>query len=345
MLARHNHQAGLLLLKIAYWARYGRAKIPNAEGYWVAHDSAWWARETCLSARQYDRAIAKLAAWGLIEKRQWWWGHRNILHVRPTSRTVNFLQAATTWEAAEQLLNSIGGMTSAPESWVAESGNPSMQETAVSNGFANNGNPSSPNAEISNDLLHKHSFGMKSATHTDAHSASPTCAIQPSAYQKEISGEDSTKIKLAVYLKKIPVLKPAPATADSPVPTLKVLATIWGTVVTDTYSGAVSAGKVSRSLTPKAMGALALWLQSLAKVGGPNGEENFRAKAGHILAHAIRHWSALEHGAYKKPTFPSIDFLFDNLGSAISIWDKAGRPSFASDQKDNHHAHAGSGLK
>ena len=108
LLANRNHLAGVVLERIAHWSQYGRAKIPGKDGMWIANVRQWWLRECCLSPDQWDRTIRKLKKWGLIERRQWWFAGRSILHVRATELTKSFLAASTTWEAASEFLNDLG---------------------------------------------------------------------------------------------------------------------------------------------------------------------------------------------------------------------------------------------
>lgn len=151
MLAKGNHLTGAFLYSIVYWSQYGRAKIPHADGYWVANTRIWWCREICLTLRQYDRAVAKLATWGLIEKRQWWFGRRNILYIRPTSLTKDFLASAKSWAAAKELVLEIIANTSDPMlSELSPSGKPGLPNSEVSNGNAKVGNQGMPTSAISN---------------------------------------------------------------------------------------------------------------------------------------------------------------------------------------------------
>lgn len=125
MLARGDHAAGVLLHKIHYWSQYSKAKIPAVEGVWRAKERSWWMREAQLSSRQYDRNIAKLAKYELIEKRQYPFAGRTILHVRPSNTTKDFLSAATTWDVALEILDQMGVPTQTkPKTQIT----PSLQE-------------------------------------------------------------------------------------------------------------------------------------------------------------------------------------------------------------------------
>jgi hypothetical protein len=103
LLARGDHVAGFMLDRITHWAQYGKAKVPDTEGTWVANDREWWMREAQLSEGQLDRSLAKLAKFELIEKNQHPFGGRNIMHVRPSELTADILAASKTWGAAAEI--------------------------------------------------------------------------------------------------------------------------------------------------------------------------------------------------------------------------------------------------
>jgi hypothetical protein len=65
---------------------------------------------------------------GLIEKRQYPFAGRTILHVRPTSKTKSFLAAATTWNAALEVLAQMGFPCPAWHTDKATQITPSLQE-------------------------------------------------------------------------------------------------------------------------------------------------------------------------------------------------------------------------
>ena len=128
MLAQGDHAAGLLLYKIRHWAKYGKAEKPGVEGTWRANDKPWWMREARLSSGQYDRAIAKLKEYELVEKCQYWFGPRNIGYVRLSSKTRDFLTAATTWDVAFELLAQMGLLCSKGQAPAGTQIKPSLQE-------------------------------------------------------------------------------------------------------------------------------------------------------------------------------------------------------------------------
>jgi hypothetical protein len=104
LLARGDHVAGILLDRVRHWGRYGKAKISGSQGEWIANDREWWMREAQLSAGQLDRSLAKLAKFELIERRQFKFAGRNIMHVRPSEFTADILAASKTWGAAAEIL-------------------------------------------------------------------------------------------------------------------------------------------------------------------------------------------------------------------------------------------------
>jgi hypothetical protein len=104
MLARGDHAAGTLLHKIKYWSQYGKAAIPGVEGKWCANDRPWWMREAQLTLKQYNRAAASLTKLNLIEKKQYPFAGANILHVRPSQTTLDFLAASQTWDVAFEVM-------------------------------------------------------------------------------------------------------------------------------------------------------------------------------------------------------------------------------------------------
>jgi hypothetical protein len=108
ILARGDHVSGMLLDRICYWARYGKATIPGVEGYGVAYDRPFWMREAQLSPGQFDRSIAKQAKLGIIEKRQYPFAGRNIMHVRPTALTRDIITASKTWDVVVEILPPAG---------------------------------------------------------------------------------------------------------------------------------------------------------------------------------------------------------------------------------------------
>jgi hypothetical protein len=109
-LAGGDHKAGAFLYSIQHWTKYASAAIPGVEGHWIANTRVWWMRECCLTSSQYDRTISKLEKMGLIERCQYWFGPRNVLHLRPTTISLKYIASATTWKAADQFLpcSSIG---------------------------------------------------------------------------------------------------------------------------------------------------------------------------------------------------------------------------------------------
>ena len=108
ILARGDRAAGSLLDRIHHWSKSGKIEIPGAEGVWLANTREWWMREAVLSLKQYKVAAARLVDLGLIEKRQYPFKGRDVLHVRPTILTNDILDAATTWATAIEVFELSG---------------------------------------------------------------------------------------------------------------------------------------------------------------------------------------------------------------------------------------------
>jgi hypothetical protein len=180
-----DHAGGVLLYKILYWAKYAKIVLPEAEGTWIANTHEFWRQNTVMTKRQCERAFAELAARALIEKRQWWFGGRNILHTRPSALTRDFLDAAKSWEAAKELLPYFHVTT--------ENGKPGLPNLGLSNGDAISGGPSTPKLATPKDMKYKqHSVGMKKEDKLPgATSASPPSAPETlSNLETEFSGEN-----------------------------------------------------------------------------------------------------------------------------------------------------------
>jgi hypothetical protein len=317
--------AGVLLYSILYWFKYGRAVIPGEEGYWVAHTRRWWCREACLSLRQYDRAIAKLAEWRLVEKRQWWFGRRNILYVRPTSKVENFLIAAKTWAAADEL---VAAMFDLGQPQLAENCNPSSLKVEISNVFSEDGDPSLPGSEISNNIIHSHnSFGIKKNNiPTSPLPASPSCATNQS-HKKEISGEGK-KSKKSKNSHPVKLEHSNTAYHVAPAYTLQQLLNIWEAAAGKYYAQALAAGKFELPSGPEDLGALAEINEALTGFYKKGiGDLSFQPFAGDIIAYAVEHWADLDSDDWgKKKPYPSVKFVADTIGHVVNHWHEAGRP-------------------
>lgn len=79
-----------------------------------------------------SNTVAYRRAFLVIERRQWWFGRKNILYVRPTQVAVDFIASATTWKAAEQFLPSA---LSAGKDHNIENKNLSSADLAIPNGI------------------------------------------------------------------------------------------------------------------------------------------------------------------------------------------------------------------
>jgi hypothetical protein len=187
MLTQGNHMAGVLLERAVHWSRYGRATIPGVKGEWIANIREWWMQEAQLSCDQFDRASRLLRTMGLIEKRQWWFARRNILYLRPTQKTLDFIAAAQTWKAAQEFYEDYcvdeessdfeeladSDFAEPPGSEIAEPGSaPKLNPNGCSK-FANPSSAQAPNSKYINNAHAKLHMGKKQSC---AHPASPACA-------------------------------------------------------------------------------------------------------------------------------------------------------------------------
>lgn len=138
-LVGNDHRAGVLLERILFWYGYAKVKIPGKVGKWVANDHLFWMLDAQLSCDQLSRSLKLLDAKGLIERTQFWFGRRTILHVRPSTKTTAFLEAAKTWPAANELLEKL---KSCPTK-ISACAEPSSANSPNSNEISKNAEPTS----------------------------------------------------------------------------------------------------------------------------------------------------------------------------------------------------------
>src|SRR4051794_892146 len=152
MIAGDNHRSGVLLYRITFWMKSAAARIPKRTGDWIANNHEFWKTDTRLSRDQLTRSLKYLEAMELIEREQFWWAGRNILYERPTTKTVEFLDAATTWPAAEELIaqskNHPTEVSICPE--------PSSATLPNSNGTSKSAHPASADLPNSNYIKNRH---------------------------------------------------------------------------------------------------------------------------------------------------------------------------------------------
>ena len=154
------------------------AKIPGKDD---ANVRQWWLRECCLSPDQWDRTIRKLKKWGLIERRQWWFAGRSILHVRATELTKSFLAASTTWKAASEFLNDLGLNGS------GKSADHGSANVLTSNGVSKSAEPGSAKTLNSN---YKNILHLKPTKENGTSAHAPLCAQIKQSNLKKTPGED-----------------------------------------------------------------------------------------------------------------------------------------------------------
>jgi hypothetical protein len=307
---------GVLLERAVYWKQYAKAKIPDVEGYWIANPRLWWMREAQLSSAQYDRASAKLRDLELIEKRQWWFGRRCILFLRPTAFTVDFITAGQTWQAAEEWLDS-------EDYEIDDSDEPGSAVLLDLNGFGHCAQPSSAISPNPKYIDTTHLILNEEEVCLGAHQASPSCAQFTGQAKDEVSGK---KKKGSAAAPKATGPDSWLALPASPV-TVKSMRNAWHAGMHKYYGEAVATVSDIFEFPPQEWKGLSLILQNLKCCYGPNGEEDLQAHAIDILIHAIRDWSALSKSGSKIPKYPNVTCIYEKLADqAISAWDYAGRP-------------------
>jgi len=279
MLAGGDHRAGVMLERICFWIKYARMRIPKKPGKWIANDHEFWSRDTRLSRDQLSRTLNRLDRAGLIERTQFWMGHRNVLHVRPTALTLNFLQSATTWKAADELV----GLPSVPteSSDLAKLGFVNLQ---MSNEISKIAEISSVILPIPNNIKTVHDnnhVGLPGAS-----SASPACAAnggvtcQPSSSGKSGINVSSHK-------------------------SITQLVAVWR----DSVNGYL--GFDGETLKPSQVGAIALAFDDLKGVVGPEKKCDLRTFAAEIIRFGIKHWKVWDTKGSPDP------IIFQSLLSTI----------------------------
>ncbi|MHC2795515.1 hypothetical protein ACVINZ_004527 [Mesorhizobium jarvisii] len=315
ILARSNHAMGVLLHSIVYWAKYGKAVIPKATGTWVANERSFWMQEARLSSDQYDRCIRSLHKWQLIEKRQWWFGGKNILHVRPSTATLDYLQSASTWEAANEL---------APATMhgsISKMAEPGSAVLLKSNEVGNSAEPETVKPLNSKSVIHGSVIdGLKALT--GEHPATPAFA-----------GEEKSKASYGKGNNSMAAAQPAGAMElpeDYPMkPTIAEMREVWSKAVDKYYGDLFNDQPCCGSLSAKDIGQLALFLESLSSIlTSQESQLDFTGSALDVLHYAVRCWGEWTAGLWMahKQKFPSPSFLYENLGPAIYAWDQDGRP-------------------
>lgn len=316
MLAGGNHTAGALLERAVYWKQYGAAAIPNVEGKWIANPRLWWMREAHLSSAQYDRASAKLQDQGLIEKRQWWFGRRCILFLRPTLYTMNFLAASSTWQAAQELLADEDFM-------ISNFAKLSSADSLNSNGFIDFEEAGVAVLPNPNNINTTHPNLTEEEVCIFAHQASPSCTKPNGKTKKEAPGKkkkgNASASKSAGQVDwSVPMISPV---------TVKSMRKAWHVGMQKYHTEAVTSVPNVFEFAPQEWKGLAQILQSLKYIEDPDGKKiDLQANAIDILLYALLNWSSLaKSGA--SPKYPSVGFINEQLlAEVVGAWDQAGRP-------------------
>jgi hypothetical protein len=311
MLADGKHADGLLLDRIVHWFKYSKVTLPGSKGTWIANPTSWWMREACLSKDQYDRSIKRLKQRGLVEARQWWFGKKNILHVRPTEAAIQFLAASKTWQAADEFIL-------APQNEHISS--IAIPDAAIPLNF----NEVSKDAESSSaNALHSNNTGNnnlnETSKHKDAHPASPSCVASSLKVDSKILGgkEDIKNNSIGPETVKY-------GDIDIYLPTVKYLASIWRAACLK-YHGC--GADDAPDLSCDEVGLLAKFLSGMSKFDAPDATD-WRPFTPYIIAYTVAHWSRFEDAYGNNTDYPSFKMFY--LGgistAAINRWIKEGHP-------------------
>jgi hypothetical protein len=345
MLTHRDHMAGVLLERAVHWIRHAKATIPGTEGEWIANVREWWMQEAQLSYDQFDRASRLLRRMKLIEKRQWWFARRNILYLRPTEKTLDFIAAAQTWKGAQEFYEDcsideeISDFTELADSESAEPPSSEIAEAGSAtklnpNGYSKFANPSSaeaPNSKYINNTHGKLHIGEKQS---GALPASPACAKTTKAHQKKEKPGKESKKKPVVTNAVSTKTKVEWASTSAPEHTLPHLIAVWRAGMMK-YFGHPAALSAMYALSAKKKGSLAEIFQSLSEVNGPDGKENWQTRATDILVHAIREWGNFLKVNSKLPQCPTLALIHQKLlADVINDWAKKGKPSHGLDQSE-----------
>ena len=184
MIADNDHRDGVLLERIIWWWKYAYLPIPKKAGKWIANKHEFWRKEACLSPDQLTRTLRRLESKGLIERAQYWFEGRNIMWLRPTAKTVEFLQAAKTWSAANELIADVENHATE----IGKCAKPSLAQSPNSNGLSKIAEPSSANLPNSNYIKTKHIIQHKIVT--SGSSAVPTYPAKKNCSHAESGSEE-----------------------------------------------------------------------------------------------------------------------------------------------------------
>jgi hypothetical protein len=299
MIAGEDHLAGVLLERIMWWWPYASISIPKKPGEWIANSHVFWMREARMSPDQFSRTLRRLVAKGLVERTQFWFAGLNILHVRPTLKTIEFLQAAKTWPAANELM--VGQNASSQTGKFAE---PDSANSLNPNGSSKNAESGSAKSPDSNYIKTNHKM-----EHEIFSSGSPAMPINPgkgkNSPQNFVSGPEE-----------VGVFQELPDVATTSAMSLTGATNIWINAVKLHFPS-----NPGPKLSPQQKGAMALITQGLGQFW--NGEDvSFQADTVDIFHFGIKHWSKWKT---KKPQ-PDPEIFCEFLGEIVNDWVGSGRP-------------------
>jgi hypothetical protein len=343
MLTHGNHMAGALLERAVHWIPHARATIPGVEGEWIANVREWWMQEAQLSYDQFDRASRLVREMGLIEKRQWWFARRNMLYLRPTQKTLDFIAAAQTWKASREFYEDYCvdeevsdfeeladcNFAEPPGGEIAE---PGSATTLNPNGYSKFANPNSAQALNSKYINNTHGKLHMGKKQSHGLPASPAAVKSPkTAPKKEIPGKGYKKkpvVTNAISTKP----KMEWASTSAPEHSLNHLIAVWRAGMMK-YFGKPAALSAVYGPSPKEQGSLAEMFERLGLFTDHKGAVvNFQPRAADILVHAVRHWEYFLGKHSKLPKIPTISVLYEKLFREVfAHWNEAGRPSHGLD--------------
>jgi hypothetical protein len=221
------------------------------------------------------------------------------LHVRPTELTTDYLAAAKTWKAADEL---IADITTGQQQQVSKNADQSSAETLNSNADSKFAKPGSATMLNPNNITNVH-LNNKDKENEQCAPASPTCADVHAALDSKLGQEEMT---------------------------LKELFEVWETTAQKFYSDEIAAGKLSGKLTPKEKGYIAKFLPFLCNVTAPNYEVvDFRQHADDMVGFCVSNWPCLSSENYpysQNHLYPQASILAFHPNAVLNGWIKAGKP-------------------
>jgi DNA-binding MarR family transcriptional regulator len=310
MIAGDDHRDGVLLERIMWWWKYASLRIPKKTGEWIANKHEFWKKEARLSPDQLTRSLKRLESKGLIERTQYWFRGRNILYLRPTAKTVEFLQAATTWSAADELIADVENHTTE----ISKSAKPTLAKSLNCNKLSKIAESTSADLPNSNYIKTKHKIQHKEPT--SGSSAPPTYPGKKKNYDNE--GSDSENMSKAEFYQE----------ADGDPESVMSVAGATTSWIKSVKANCPSHPELK--LSAKQKGAIALIAQSLGEFSNQHNKTvSVQVHTADILDFGISHWAKWK----SKSGNPDPETFYESLENIVNDWIKAGCPPYtATDQ-------------